>query len=187
MFYADCIRIKISGSDECLNAFSDNWWTWSNKNLRIYNTMPEIRLESGSEILNIYIYYSYPDLVSLGIFDILAKKFHQLNFVLNADELSADNEDIIDKHVLVYQNGEKIKHFQKYVEFNRINKKGLKEIIYRADHVNKKLQILEEYIHDGDGFTDKSFNIVYENYFVPYIEEAEENQKTDKNAYKIWF
>ena len=60
-------------------------------------------------------------------------------------------------------------------------------IIFRADHVNKILQILEKNIHDGDKFYDKSFNIIYENYYVIYIEEAKENQKRDINAYKIWF
>ena len=179
---AEWIRIKIFGSNRNLNAFLDNWWTWSNKNLSCYNRMPQIRIESGYENLALYIYYSYPDLISLDIFDILPKKFHQLNFVLHAD-----NEDIIDKHILFYQNGEKIKHLQKYAEYNCINKKGSKEIIYEADHVNKKLQILEEDIRDGNGVYDKSFNIIYENYYVTYPDEVKQTHKRDINAYKIWF
>jgi hypothetical protein len=162
-YWVDWIRIKIFGSHEYLNAFLDYWWTWSNKNLRCPNTRPTIRLESKSEFLVIDIDSIWPDYFSLGIFDILPKKFHRLNFVLDAGI-----EDIGDEHVLFYQNGEKIIHFQKYVEINGINKNGSKELIDEADHVNKKLQILEERIHDGDGVYDKSFTRVYENCSVTY-------------------
>ena len=82
------------------------------------------------------------------------------------------------EHVLLYQNGTKIKHIEKYAE-KKIVKNGHIKIVYRADRVNKKLKILEKHIHEGYGRYDKNkdFYIVYENYYLDYVEEVKQDDK----------
>ena len=175
------IKIVISGSDEIIETFIQHWDSFSYNNLRRRdNTFHRSNFERNNETMVLSVYAR--DSISLCVFETLVKKFYQLNFKFYAKRVNPKN-----RHALLYQNGKKIRHFHEYSERINLNENNHIEIVYVADHVNKKLKILEKQIHEGYGYYDKTFNIVYENHYLDYVEEVKQDDKQCLDNYKIWF
>lgn len=167
------IIIKISGSNEDLNSFLNYLSRWSYS--YFHKAAISSEFENNNEILCIDINLPFPDLVSLCIFDIVAKNFLQLNFILIGYNYNTGFPT--HWHILLYENGKKAKHLNRYEEIINMGNSISKKIYYRADHVNRRLKIIEEYIYDDSRYCEKVFHICYENYYVNYPEKNELSKK----------
>jgi hypothetical protein len=163
LYPAHSIKIIITGSDDDLDACLQYLYSFSYNYLKVQNTFPEITWERSSETLDAFIYSRNE--IALCVFDTLATRFHQLIF-----KIYARRHAYSDKHILLYQNGIKIRHFNEYSEKIETNENDYILTFYRADHVNKKIEILEKNICEGNGYSRKDFLIVCENSFVDYVE-----------------
>jgi hypothetical protein len=170
IFPVDEIKIKITGTDEELDALLQYWHAFSYNHLKVQDTYPRTEIERNSGTMELYVSASYS--IPLCAFESLVIKFNRLNFKFYAI-LGYSRYN----HILRYQNGKKTQHYEKYDKRTEINENDYIKAYYLADHVNNKLKILEEYISEGNGYSNKVFNIVYENYKVDYVDVEKYEEK----------
>lgn len=161
--------------------FIQYWYKFSGKNLKYGNDFAQGFIETNNE--NIRITVSSDFNIDLNIFNQLSYEYNQFDFTIKSEKPYPE----MNNHIVQYHNGIKTAHLNRYTEKLEVDDSTVNFFTYTCDHINKRRRLDKQKVRIRKNNYRKINIIVYDEYYVDYIENNIDKNYQIKDPYKLWF